>query len=226
MKNYVCQICLSNKTIKNDNILFCESCNVYYTIYNNIQKIRQLPIKDTSQISFEFCTKCKERFKKKESKIRCRNFKEYLSKLPACNKCKIKNKDFISNLYYNNFSLYRKEVHAFNFLSKILFFIFFLIFPFFYVVIGIEYLLNSLSMLKFIMLILMERFFGNYDFVKDFFFIYIFLKKIIAKKIVFDLPSDLQRDDNLHHFIQRLKITEPFNSSDIVSKIDTSHTNK
>lgn len=218
MKNNICQTCLSKKTIKTGNMLFCESCRIYYIIQNNLQRPKILPLKDVNQISFEFCTKCEKNFDQIDCEIRCRNFNEYLSKFMICKKCRIDNRDFISNLYYKNFVFYKKEVVFFGFFLKILFFVLFLFCPVFYVAIFVEYALGELTFSKSILYFLANYFFSSFEVINDLFFFYFFFVKIImAKKVVFDVPSNLQRYNNLHHFIKRLKISDSFNSNEILS---------
>lgn len=208
-----CQFCNSHKTKALSDTLFCENCEIYFTLKNGIQLIKSLPIAETRQRSLNLCVSCSRRAMKNNS-VRCRTFREYLKKLPYCSNCKSLNFVFLKNLFFKNFLLYKKIKNVFG-LST--FFTLIMLWNCFekYVAVVYYYIAisaNDMSPLSFISTSFLLYHLNRYSFIRFSLFL-ICLYKIISKKAIhFEVPINLLSAHELDNFIDRLNINDSFES--------------
>ena len=219
-----CQICLSNKLIMLKDTIYCENCNIYYSIHENNQLIKSLPIKIVSQVSLELCNKCKNIERK--GFIRCKTFQQYLNKLSLCRKCKNNNRDFLGNIFYKNFLLHKKNIRIFGW-KFLLFFIIYYYFSsnyfssFFYQIFlsfVIDYFAYKFTFSRFLFFSLLFYTTKDLEFVRIIFFFYFLYHILFTKTIVFDVPLDSSSEDGLNSFINRLSISDDVEVSSLCRK--------
>jgi len=230
-QNTKCQICLSSETIAIKERLYCKNCDIDYRITNSTQEVLSMPIKTIFQSSLNLCENCKEKVTNKK-KITCKNFSEYFGKLRLCKSCRTLNEDFIRNLFYNNFLLYRSEVPYFGWIHSILLVYLYWYSPmlfefssiigrsllstigrpnllrsalcFFYV----PYHTNGLSYTRVLFSLLLLYHFGSSRLLTIFSLLYALIKILRSKTVIFEVPINLYSDEGLGSFINKLKISE------------------
>ncbi|KAF7683135.1 hypothetical protein TCON_1647 [Astathelohania contejeani] len=117
-----CQICHTKNIISLTNKIYCEECEVYYTIKSNQQEYSFLPITHTNKATkLILCSECK---KMADYRIKCKNFKEYFRKVAFCNYCKKKNKTEIKTMFFRVFQLYKIEKRNWKNISWMIIFLF------------------------------------------------------------------------------------------------------
>lgn len=216
-----CQLCGSGRIKLSNDIMFCENCEIYFAIKNTTQLIKSLPITETKQRSLCLCPTCTKRAMK-PTITKCRFFKEYLRKLPFCRSCKSINRDFLKNLFFKNFLLYKKTRKVFGFTTLLVLLISWLIskpllFPMYYY---IEFSLDNLSLKK---LVLTSLIFYNiipYSFARDILFLICLYKIVFSRRTLFEIPINLLDPRELDSFINRLSIRgdSGFRSESEISK--------
>ncbi|KAL6120958.1 hypothetical protein NUSPORA_02217 [Nucleospora cyclopteri] len=105
-QNY-CQVCWSKNVLNLSKMLYCENCDIYYSLEKNNQYVTSLPVTEIDAPKIKLCHKCKK-IEKSSRKIKCQTFRGFLSKLNLCKNCKESNHDNIKNLYYRNFIMHKK----------------------------------------------------------------------------------------------------------------------
>ncbi|KCZ75067.1 hypothetical protein H311_03963, partial [Anncaliia algerae PRA109] len=86
-----CEFCHRTNTIKLNNKIYCNHCEIY------ISSDKTPYILNLKSSNIPLCNKCN---KKKNTKIHCMDFKDYLKKLPFCKLCLEEKKlDFKYNFF-------------------------------------------------------------------------------------------------------------------------------
>lgn len=192
-------------------MLYCEFCQIYYTLKNDIQQISSLPIRELDQTSLDLCKACTRRLVNGQREVICRTAEEYLSGIGLCRGCKASNRSLIHNLYYKNFLFHRKFVRPIGWISSLFILLFLYLLPpnpivRWFFAIMIEYKQCRLGHVRFILLTLICVKLGNFDFVSDSLLVYMLYRLLFFKTVVFSLPANLSCHKNLNSFIERLNI--------------------
>ncbi|ELA42649.1 uncharacterized protein VICG_00401 [Vittaforma corneae ATCC 50505] len=208
-----CQFCNSHKTKVLNDTLFCENCEIYFTLKNGIQLIKSLPIAETKQRTLNLCVSCSRRAMKNSS-IKCRTFREYLKRLPYCSSCKSLNVVFLKNLFFKNFLLYKKIKSVFGLSTLFTLIMTWCCFEkyvsalYYYIAITAD----GMSSFSFIFTSFLLYHLNQYSFIRLMLFL-ICLYKIISKKsIYFEIPINLLSAHELDNFIDRLNINSSLES--------------
>lgn len=214
-----CQLCGSGKIKISNDVLFCENCEIYFAIKNGNQLIKALPITETKQRSLCLCPVC-TRIAMKPAITKCRCFKEYLRKLPFCRSCKSINRDFLKNLFFKNFLLYKKTRRVFGLTTLLILIATWLILDPLLVLIYyyIEYCLDDLSFRRFLFTSIVFYNINSYSFIRDILFVVCLYKIVFSKCTIFEIPINLLDPHELDSFINRLSIKGYRSESQISSK--------
>lgn len=206
-----CQFCNSQKTKLLNEVLFCESCEIYFSLKNGNQLIKSLPIVETDQRMLSFCPPCSRKFEQ-EIFIKCKRFQEYFKQLPYCANCKSSNAVFLKNLFFKNFLLYKKIDRVFGFRTLLL-----LLFVWVYIEECIPlmhlYISMTLGEIQFLRLLVQAFIFyqtSQYSFVNAMLFLMCLYKIITKKSMYFKVPTNLLSAHELDTFIDRLNINTSF----------------
>lgn len=208
-----CQFCKSHKTKLLIDTLYCENCEIYFTLKNGIQLIKTLPLAETKQRSLNFCADCTKTALKNNT-VKCKTFREYIKKLPYCKSCKALNLIFLKNLFFKNFLLYKKIENQFG-ISLLLSIIFtwsyfenYLALFYYY----IEILSGNLSTSSFILISFLFYHLNRYSVFRFILFIICIFKVLFTKTIYFDVPINLLSTKELDNFLNRLNINSSFDN--------------
>lgn len=202
-----CEFCGTRKTVLLNDTLYCESCEIYFTLKNGSQLIKSLPVSETKQRFLNLCASC-SKTAQKFSVIRCRTFRGYFRKLPYCKGCKSLNLIFLKNLFFKNFLLYKKINRVFglpSLIALILAFIFspkYIILIYYYITIKA----GNMSGREFFTTTFLLYHTCKYEFVKFILFV-ICLYKILTKWMMyFEVPINLSSSRELANFVDKLNI--------------------
>jgi Putative ribonucleoprotein zinc-finger pf C4 type len=210
MTIHKCKICLSSQIIDFKDTIFCENCDIYYSVINGTQHVKTLPIKNISQHSLNLCKTCEANILT-HKKISCKTFLQYFHKLRLCKPCKALNKDYISNLFYKNFLLHKNTIRLFSdweipalciayyFMGDSILFNWF-------IVIFNKYRSYRYSFRKLILITILIYKLQNYEFPKLICFIYSILVTLLSKTVIYNVPTNFSSDEELDSFIKDLSI--------------------
>lgn len=207
-----CQICSSSRTVQLKETIYCEACDVYYSMCDGVQYVSTLPMKPSTQISPELCQRCQAKANAKKYKIRCETFQDYFSRLRYCKSCKLRNKDFLKNHYYKNFLLHRTKRTVFSKLMLGLFLASCYFIPntkyrsllFLGLVILRQY---GFSYSRLLLAAAITLQLGHLWIVRDACILFCLLKILFAHATVFDIPSNFNSYEELHCFFKKLNIS-------------------
>lgn len=217
MASKYCQFCCSYKAKPLGDVLYCEKCEVYYTVKNGVQLIKTLPLVETRQRSLNLCSRCASKAKNKK-RFLVKTFTEYFKNLPYCKSCKLLNKIFLKNLFFKNFLLYKKSRPIFSWRDLLTFLTLLgyigikdhagvylnraLILACMYV----EYKRYSLTFLRVVFLTVLFYQNCEYEFISLLYFAYCFYHMSFSKSIYFEVPVNPYNIEELDSFIDKLTI--------------------
>lgn len=217
-----CQICQSGKIRTLNDTIFCENCEIYFSVIDGKQRIKALPIVETKQRSMNLCSACSKKASK-DTYIQCRIFKEYLKKLPFCKACKSLNSLFLKNLYFKNFLLHKKSRKTFGIFTLLALLTLFLVSEdkliYFYLYLAL--LSENVTGIGVLSYIFVWYHLNRYSFVHAIIFILCLKKVFTTKDIYFDLPVNLLSLNQIENHLDRLKIntsTEKESSKPLISQ--------
>ena len=228
MSSKRCQVCFSSRTVPLKDTVYCELCDIYYTMKGGRQHISTLPIKELEQASLDLCTRCRKKSGKGHI-IVCRSFGDYFSKLGFCRGCKSSNRDFLKNLYYKNFLLYRTKVPLFGWRSILLLLFCLILYNVaahscgitlydlvappsqgsigtWMLLILVQYARHGMALRRLVFVSFLFYYLGHVSLVNDALLLYIAVGILFYRTVVFSIPSNLHCHDDLHSFIEKLSI--------------------
>lgn len=202
-----CQICQSGKIRILSDTIFCENCEIYYSMNDGKQRIKALPIVETKQRTLNLCANCTKKASKNNN-IQCRVFKEYLKKLPFCSPCKSLNSLFLKNLFFKNFLLHKKSKKTFGIFTflALLAISWFSAEKVFYFYLYLVLVTENITGVGVIYFLFLWYHFNRYSFFHPILFI-LGLKKIFdSREIYFNMPVNLLSSNQIENHLDRLKI--------------------
>jgi hypothetical protein len=221
MASEYCQFCCSYRATTLEDALYCERCEVYYTVINGKQRIKTLPLVETKQRSLSLCPRCTSRTKNNR-KLLVKTFSEYFRGLPYCKSCKLLNKVFLKNLFFKSFLLYKKSRPVFGWGDLLIL----LALPGYISIQGnasvclnrtlsliclyVEYKRYSLTVLKSIVLMALFCQACEYEFMNFLYFTYCLCRIAFSSSIYFEVPINPYNIEELDNFIDKLSINTSF----------------
>jgi len=193
--------------------LYCENCEIYFTVKGRSQLIKSLPVTETKQRFLNLCSSCTKAATKSHL-IKCRSFREYYKRLPYCSSCRALNLVFLKNQFFKNFLLYKKVKRVFGAPSVIALL---LVWNFFERYIGVLYYYISIkaghmSVVEFIFTTVMLYHMNQYAFVR-FALLLVCLYRLVTRRVTyFEMPLNPLSSQGLNDFIDRLSINGSFDS--------------
>lgn len=221
MASEYCQLCCSYRARALGNTLYCEKCEVYYTVRNGKQLIKTLPLVETRQRSLNLCPRCVNKTKNSK-KLLVKTFGEYFKSLPYCKSCKFLNKIFLKNLFFKSFLLYKKSRPIFGWVDLLVL----LALPGYvscqnytsvclnralgFICLYVEYKRYSLTFLKSIVLLVLLHQSCGYEFANFLCFVYCLCRISFSRSIYFEVPINPYNIEELDAFIDKLSINTSF----------------
>ncbi|KAI4292584.1 hypothetical protein PAPHI01_1858 [Pancytospora philotis] len=213
-----CRMCHSYSTLRVYDSLFCEKCNVYYSLADGDYRPTSLPLREAAQTSLRLCRSCAKKYPRSNAQILASSFADYFNALSYCRVCKVVNRDYIKNHYYKNFIQHRTQRATFGWKYWLLYALtFFAYSPGLCTrlcwLLLVEYKRSRLSCLRALVIFALFFHLGGYAFFRDAVALYVFCAILLARTVCFAIPANPQTHDNIHSLLNRLNIRDFYGAS-------------